>query len=120
MDAKEAFSRAIHPDAWAVLDRTPANEREKEIMDLGRAFFIEEADRLFSIAAEGGHVVAGVNEPIDPGKMQIVMALEADGRWIAEIPAVPGAMAYGSSPEHAMIRALSIAKESTTGAADGI
>jgi predicted RNase H-like HicB family nuclease len=30
---------------------------------------------------------------------------ETDGRWIAEIPQIPGAMAYGSSREEAVARA---------------
>ena len=29
---------------------------------------------------------------------------ETDGRWIAEIPQIPGAMAYGSSREEAVAR----------------
>jgi predicted RNase H-like HicB family nuclease len=29
---------------------------------------------------------------------------EEDGRWIAEIPELPGAMAYGQTPEEAMAR----------------
>jgi predicted RNase H-like HicB family nuclease len=34
---------------------------------------------------------------------------EADGRWIAEIPEVPGAMAYGSSEEEAKAKAYALA-----------
>jgi predicted RNase H-like HicB family nuclease len=30
---------------------------------------------------------------------------EDDGRWLAEIPQIPGVLAYGSSPEEAMARA---------------
>jgi len=29
---------------------------------------------------------------------------EEDGRWLAEVPQIPGALAYGSSPEEAMAR----------------
>ena len=29
---------------------------------------------------------------------------EEDGRWIAEIPGLPGALAYGSAPREAMAR----------------
>jgi predicted RNase H-like HicB family nuclease len=29
---------------------------------------------------------------------------ETDGRWIAEIPQIPGAMAYGSSRQEAVVR----------------
>ena len=34
---------------------------------------------------------------------------EADGRWIAEIPEVPGALAYGGSVEEAKARAYALA-----------
>jgi len=30
---------------------------------------------------------------------------EADGRWLAEIPALPGVLAYGASAEEAMAKA---------------
>jgi hypothetical protein len=38
---------------------------------------------------------------------------ETDGRWIAEIPEVPGAMAYGSSAEEAKAKAYALALCST-------
>jgi len=34
---------------------------------------------------------------------------ETDGRWIAEIPEVPGALAYGASPEEAKAKAYALA-----------
>lgn len=34
---------------------------------------------------------------------------EADGRWIAEIPELPGAMAYGATREQAIARAEALA-----------
>src|SRR2546423_10012570 len=34
---------------------------------------------------------------------------EVDGRWIAEIPEVPGAMAYGATVEEAKAKAYAIA-----------
>ena len=34
---------------------------------------------------------------------------EADGRWIGEIPELPGVLAYGSSREEAMARAKALA-----------
>ncbi|MFZ0822424.1 MAG: hypothetical protein ABSC07_05705 [Terriglobales bacterium] len=34
---------------------------------------------------------------------------ETDGRWIAEIPEVPGALAYGSSAEEAKAKAYALA-----------
>ena len=30
---------------------------------------------------------------------------EEDGRWLAEVPELPGVLAYGASPEEAMARA---------------
>jgi predicted RNase H-like HicB family nuclease len=38
--------------------------------------------------------------------------LETDGRWIAEIPQVPGALAYGVTKEEAINRAYAIALRS--------
>jgi predicted RNase H-like HicB family nuclease len=34
---------------------------------------------------------------------------EADGRWIAEIPEVPGALAYGDNVEQAKAKAYALA-----------
>lgn len=34
---------------------------------------------------------------------------ESDGRWIAEIPEIPGAMAYGTTVEEAKAKAYSLA-----------
>ena len=31
--------------------------------------------------------------------------LEADGRWLAEVPQLPGVLAYGASAEEAMAKA---------------
>ena len=38
--------------------------------------------------------------------------LETDGRWIAEIPQVPGALAYGTTKEEAVNKAYAIALRS--------
>jgi predicted RNase H-like HicB family nuclease len=38
--------------------------------------------------------------------------LENDGRWIAEIPQVPGALAYGATKEEAINKAYAIALRS--------
>lgn len=38
--------------------------------------------------------------------------LETDGRWIAEIPQVPGALAYGKTKEEAISKAYAIALRS--------
>lgn len=34
---------------------------------------------------------------------------EVDGRWIAEIPGLPGALAYGATEDEAMARAEALA-----------
>ena len=34
--------------------------------------------------------------------MKIEVEVESDGRWVAEVPAVPGAMAYGASRAEAV------------------
>ena len=36
--------------------------------------------------------------------MQIEVERETDGRWIAEVPALPGVMAYGPTREDALSR----------------
>ena len=35
---------------------------------------------------------------------------ENDGRWIVEIPDIPGAMAYGATKRKALARAYAVAK----------
>jgi predicted RNase H-like HicB family nuclease len=34
--------------------------------------------------------------------MKIEVEVESDGRWVAEVPSVPGAMAYGASRAEAI------------------
>jgi predicted RNase H-like HicB family nuclease len=34
---------------------------------------------------------------------------EQDGRWLAEVPQLPGVMAYGATPAEAMARAQALA-----------
>jgi predicted RNase H-like HicB family nuclease len=41
--------------------------------------------------------------------LTIEVEQEEDGRWIAEVTAVPGAMAYGDTPEQARSRAAALA-----------
>ena len=45
-----------------------------------------------------------------PHKMRIEFEQEADGRWIAEIPVLPGVMAYGSTRSEAAqaVKALAL------------
>ena len=42
-------------------------------------------------------------------RFKIETELEADGRWIAEIPDLAGVMAYGSTKEEAVQRAQALA-----------
>jgi predicted RNase H-like HicB family nuclease len=37
--------------------------------------------------------------------MKVEIEQEADGRWIAEVPSLPGAMAYGGSKAEAIAKA---------------
>lgn len=39
----------------------------------------------------------------------VEMEQEGDGRWIAEVPALPGVMVYGSSREEAVARVQALA-----------
>ena len=45
-------------------------------------------------------------------KFMVETELETDGRWIAEIPQVPGALAYGATKEEAVNKAYAIALRS--------
>jgi len=44
-----------------------------------------------------------------PARFTIGTEAEADGRWIAEIAALPGVLAYGSTREKAVARAKALA-----------
>lgn len=41
--------------------------------------------------------------------MKVDIEQEVDGRWIAEIPDLPGVMAYGKSREEALAKAQALA-----------
>jgi predicted RNase H-like HicB family nuclease len=41
--------------------------------------------------------------------MNIEIELETDGRWIAEVPDIPGVMAYGTSREEAIAKVEALA-----------
>jgi predicted RNase H-like HicB family nuclease len=43
-------------------------------------------------------------------RFNVETELETDGRWIAEIPRVPGAMAYGRTENQAKTKAYAIAR----------
>lgn len=49
-------------------------------------------------------------EGVMADKWTIEIEREMDGRWIAEIPSVPGAIAYGETVHDAIQNALAIAK----------
>jgi predicted RNase H-like HicB family nuclease len=41
--------------------------------------------------------------------LNIETELEADGRWLADIPTLPGVMAYGKTPEQAILKVQTLA-----------
>ncbi len=41
--------------------------------------------------------------------LKIEIEREADGRWLAEVPALPGVLAYGVSPAEARTKATALA-----------
>jgi predicted RNase H-like HicB family nuclease len=51
----------------------------------------------------------GVQSPITFGALAVKFDIECeredDGRWLAEVPQLPGVLAYGSSRDEAMARA---------------
>ena len=49
------------------------------------------------------------NDKIRHVRFNFEIDRETDGRWMAEIPEVPGAMAYGSSEEEAKAKAYALA-----------
>ncbi|NOT02382.1 MAG: type II toxin-antitoxin system HicB family antitoxin [Phycisphaerales bacterium] len=42
-------------------------------------------------------------------KLTLEVEQEQDGRWIAEVPELPGVLAYGQSREHAIANAEALA-----------
>ena len=50
-----------------------------------------------------------MSEPTRPKKVTIEYELEVDGRWIAEVREVPGALAYGVTKAEARDAAIAIA-----------
>ena len=46
---------------------------------------------------------------MDGQKLTIELEREDDGRWIAEVPALPGVMVYGQSREEALARVEALA-----------
>ena len=48
-------------------------------------------------------------EPTTRSIITIELDREVDGRWIAEIPAIPGCLAYGSTQAYAKSNVLALA-----------
>jgi predicted RNase H-like HicB family nuclease len=46
---------------------------------------------------------------VDTPKLVIELEHEDDGRWIADVPSLPGVMAYGQSREEALARVEALA-----------
>lgn len=46
---------------------------------------------------------------MDTPKLAIELDQEHDGRWIAEVPALPGVLAYGDSRDDALARVEALA-----------
>jgi predicted RNase H-like HicB family nuclease len=44
-----------------------------------------------------------------PARFRIETEREEDGRWIAEVPALPGVLAYGATREAAIAKAQALA-----------
>ena len=49
------------------------------------------------------------NIPTTPPPLLIETERDSDGRWIAEIPSLPGCMAYGATRWTAILEAVAIA-----------
>ena len=47
--------------------------------------------------------------PMDTPKLVIELDREEDGRWIAEVPSLPGVMVYGQSRDEAVARVEALA-----------
>lgn len=50
-------------------------------------------------------------EPVEEGPVRFTVELEqeTDGRWIAEVPELPGTLVYGSTPEEATAKVKALA-----------
>ncbi len=49
-----------------------------------------------------------VKKPVALSKLTVEFDREDDGRWIAEVPRLPGAMAYGATKRDALQRVYAI------------
>ena len=46
---------------------------------------------------------------MDPPRLAVELEREEDGRWIAEVPELPGVLTYGPTREDAMARVQALA-----------
>jgi predicted RNase H-like HicB family nuclease len=46
---------------------------------------------------------------VSAARLLVEIECETDGRWIAEVPALAGVLAYGASRQEALVRAESLA-----------
>ena len=58
----------------------------------------------------GKHVRKGANG-LGSNQLNLTIEIdrEADGRWIAEVPQIPGVLAYGASEAEAVAKAVALA-----------
>ncbi|MFZ1009494.1 MAG: type II toxin-antitoxin system HicB family antitoxin [Candidatus Sulfotelmatobacter sp.] len=53
--------------------------------------------------------MATVPHPPDGESFSIVFERETDGRWLAEVPELPGVMAYGTTKQDAEVNVTALA-----------
>jgi predicted RNase H-like HicB family nuclease len=53
--------------------------------------------------------MATVPQPPDSESFRIEFEQEADGRWLAEVPDLPGVMAYGKTKQDAEVNVTALA-----------
>ena len=53
--------------------------------------------------------MATLPQPPDSESFNINVELEEDGRWLADIPELPGVMAYGKTKQDAKVAAVALA-----------
>ena len=49
------------------------------------------------------------SDRLKPQVFRVVFDREVDGRWIAEVPELPGVMVYGESKQEALLRVQALA-----------
>jgi predicted RNase H-like HicB family nuclease len=68
--------------------------------------------RIVAEDRETAHCAFSLCAPSDGQRvcmLKIELEREEDGRWIAEVPALPGVLAYGDTEAEARARAVSLA-----------